>query len=30
MNHVGTTIASFLPQEHTSHSPFDEGENSCP
>ena len=29
MNHVGTTTALFLPHEHTSHSLFDEGENSC-
>jgi hypothetical protein len=28
--HVGTTTAPLLPQEHTSHSPFDEGEISCP
>ena len=29
MNHVGTTTASFLPHEHTSHSLLDEGEKSC-
>lgn len=29
MNHVGTSIALFLPQEHTSHSLFDEGEKPC-
>jgi hypothetical protein len=30
MNHVGTTTASLLPHKHTSHSAFDEGEDSCP
>jgi hypothetical protein len=29
MNHVGTTTASFLPHEQTSHSLLDEGENLC-